>query len=268
MGVSFASNEYLNVSHCGIEYLWDRDYYQLREKGRDDYHILYIVQGKCHAEVCGKKYVLNEGGVVLFLPFEKQLYTFYMKDKPISCFIHFSGTGCDKILKKIGLTEKRVVNIGKSEAVKAIFEKITHECDLQNVFYEDIAASYLYELLMIIGRREKYGKNRIYLRNKQIINKASQSMYDNYAKNYPIKYYADLCHLSVSRFTHIFKECMEVTPVEYINKIRINKASFLINNTEFTMTEIAEKVGFSNQNYFGRIFKKYMGVSPKRYLKQ
>ena len=58
-----------------------------------------------------------------------------------------------------------------------------------------------------------------------------------------------------------------MSPISYINKIRIEKAAALFKNSDRSITEIAMEVGFDDSNYFSRIFKKQMGMSPREYKK-
>ena len=71
------SNSYLKLNSCGIQKLWDRDYLRIREHGRVDYHIIYILHGKCTAESEGNETILECGDMILFMPGEKQKYAFH-----------------------------------------------------------------------------------------------------------------------------------------------------------------------------------------------
>lgn len=259
----YLSDEYLHLNSCGIKFLCDKDYSTLRKNGRVDYHILYIAKGKCITD--GQ--AAPEGSVILFYPNEKQNYRFYKEDESISCYIHFSGTGCGEILKNVGLT-KRITNIGKSKTLEYLFERLTAEYSLKKPFYNYICTGYLTEILGIIGRKNEFLKNRIYAKNKSDIDEVCLLMLKEYSKNRPLSFYADSLKLSVSRFSHIFKSAIGKTPLMYITEIRISKAKELLLNTNLTMGEIAELTGFSSQNYFIRVFKKHTGISPKRYASQ
>ena len=54
-------------------------------------------------------------------------------------------------------------------------------------------------------------------------------------------------------------------PNNYINKLRMERAAEMLRQTELSMTEIAERTGFSSSRYFSTMFKKYMGVTPTQY---
>ena len=89
-----------------------------------------------------------------------------------------------------------------------------------------------------------------------------KQMNAEYALNRSVAYYAQLCHLSVDRFTHAFKESTGLSPKSYMQKIKIRIAIEMLENTDLRISEIAEAVGISDSNYFSRIFKKYTGYSP------
>ena len=65
-----------------------------------------------------------------------------------------------------------------------------------------------------------------------------------------------------------FKKITNQTPIEFLTKIRINHARYLIDiyKNTYSMTEIAEKCGFDDYAYFSRRFKQITGVSPKKYM--
>ena len=128
--------------------------------------------------------------------------------------------------------------------------------------------AYLIEIFSEVGRRVSYMDNTAYMKNKLEINAVCNEMLREYSHRHSVEYYADFCHLSVSRFYRIFKAGVGLTPTEYINRLRINQAKELLSNTDMSVCEIAEAVGFADQNYFGRVFKKQTGTSPKKYIKE
>lgn len=75
-------------------------------------------------------------------------------------------------------------------------------------------------------------------------------------------------HVSVSRtyFSKLFKEEMGCSYVDWVTDFRINKAKELIGTSDKTVKEISFCVGYNDPNYFSRIFKKVVGVSPSEYV--
>jgi len=67
---------------------------------------------------------------------------------------------------------------------------------------------------------------------------------------------------------HLFRENNHITLKQYILKKKMDEAKKLLNATSLTITEIAEKVGFSDYNNFIQRFKKMIGITPKQYRKK
>ncbi|MBQ3529169.1 MAG: helix-turn-helix transcriptional regulator [Oscillospiraceae bacterium] len=77
---------------------------------------------------------------------------------------------------------------------------------------------------------------------------------------------ASLCGLSKAQMYRLFKEETGMTPTEYRNKNRIEKACQMLATREYYVYEVATELGFENIGYFNRVFKEYMGLAPKDYL--
>ena len=62
-----------------------------------------------------------------------------------------------------------------------------------------------------------------------------------------------------------YKSQTGITPIQYVDEMRMKKAIELLNHRSLTMDQIAEAVGYKNQFYFTKRFKKYYGVPPSKY---
>jgi AraC-like DNA-binding protein len=92
--------------------------------------------------------------------------------------------------------------------------------------------------------------------------RAKQYIDQHYAENLLLAEIAASVSLSATYFHTIFCEACGVTPHEYLLDRRISAARELLCATALPIAEIAERCGFSNQQYFGTVFKKRMGISP------
>lgn len=72
-------------------------------------------------------------------------------------------------------------------------------------------------------------------------------------------------YLHPSYLVRAFKSEAGVTPIHYLNKLRLNAAVSYLANTEMGIQEIAESTGFSTLHYFSRLFKQKFGVSPREW---
>jgi len=63
----------------------------------------------------------------------------------------------------------------------------------------------------------------------------------------------------------LFKRELKINFVDYLHKIRIQKAQELLKNQNLKTYQVANMVGFSNEKYFSQLFKKYTGLTPTQY---
>ncbi|MDQ0231377.1 helix-turn-helix transcriptional regulator [Metabacillus malikii] len=88
---------------------------------------------------------------------------------------------------------------------------------------------------------------------------------ENYKHKLTVLDLASVVQMSEGHFSRFFKSYMRMTPMEYINTIRINKACALLKTTDRKLLDIVMDVGFQNQSYFIRLFKKQKGCTPKEW---
>ena len=90
---------------------------------------------------------------------------------------------------------------------------------------------------------------------------------EHYKEKIYIDDLAEKLMVSPDYFTRMFKESIGKTPIDYINGLRVNRALELLENPRLSVAAVAEEIGFCNPNYFHKIFKPYMDVSPVAYRK-
>lgn len=259
----YKSAEPLCVNSCDCQHLSGRDIGSFREKGRVDYHILFITEGSLFVKENGIEQEVTKGNIVIYRPFEVQNYYVKAEIKTTSYYVHFSGTECEKLLSGFKLS-KRVINIGEIPHAESLFKKMIEEYYLKRPYSSELCAGYLYTILALFARRNVWDSH--YIADERI-EKVLKRMTADFGMEVDISFYADMCNLSVSRFTHLFKRCTGKSPKNYILEMRIKRASELLENTDLPIQKVGEETGFTDQNYFSRIFKKYKGVSPFNYRK-
>lgn len=90
----------------------------------------------------------------------------------------------------------------------------------------------------------------------------------HYGEPIKVKELADMCHISETHFRRIFSSYMEMSPLEYINQVRIRMACELLNRTDEPVADIAVKCGFSTNSTFNRNFRQIMGATPMEWRRR
>lgn len=97
---------------------------------------------------------------------------------------------------------------------------------------------------------------------------ALQYVSENYMNPIKIDTLAQTCHLSPTHFRRLFRAIMQMSPLDYLNRIRVQKSCELLYRTEDPVLTIALNVGFSDNTAFNRNFSRIMGTTPLKWRKQ
>ena len=100
------------------------------------------------------------------------------------------------------------------------------------------------------------------------VEKALEYIYNNYERKLTVEEVAENCGYSKSNFCKIFKTITGDTFHNILNKHRISMSCTLLKNSNYSVEDIATKVGFADSKSFCRIFKKANGISPGQYRKK
>lgn len=87
----------------------------------------------------------------------------------------------------------------------------------------------------------------------------------HYAEKIVIDDLAQTARMSVRNFFRQFKLCVGRSPVDYLLELRLDKARAILVNSDASVNEVAQECGFYDSNYFCRVFRRAMGVSPRQY---
>jgi YesN/AraC family two-component response regulator len=102
----------------------------------------------------------------------------------------------------------------------------------------------------------------------QDIRKVMQYIDNHYDEDITLEEVSSILNLSPQYFSRVFHEKAGVTFVDYLTRIRIKKAKEWLTYSESNVQEVCYKVGYKDPNYFARVFKKTVGMTPRQYKAQ
>jgi transcriptional regulator GlxA family with amidase domain len=112
------------------------------------------------------------------------------------------------------------------------------------------------------GRHSREGRAAALLR----IGEAISHLEASFAGPVRLERLAEIAHMSVRTFLREFRSAMGTSPIDHLVRLRTARAAeLLLKAPELNVTEIAFRAGFRDSNYFSRMFRKALGVSPREY---
>lgn len=96
-----------------------------------------------------------------------------------------------------------------------------------------------------------------------------KSILSDYSKPIPnVKDLSEITHMSSQKFRLLFQKIFQDSYYQYYHKIRLEYAKSLLINNDFTIVQIAYKIGFYHSQNFARAFSKYSGMTAKEFRKK
>jgi AraC-like DNA-binding protein len=137
-------------------------------------------------------------------------------------------------------------------------------------YFQAGAKAFLLELLFVLARRFRGSEvmQWEFMRQRQRsleLKKVFEHIQHRYAEKITVDAAARLAGMSASRLMKTFKRVAGMTLVAYVNHVRLANAARLLRETSRNVAEIAFDVGFSDQSYFDKRFKRAFGLSPLKF---
>ncbi len=219
----------------------------------------YVISGKGHLEIDGATYELNAGDVYCIEPGYDHVY-YSDPDEPYEkVWINFFSDFFSNVFSALGISGKHVF---KNVHCQHLFEEI-RKLSLTSNYSADIChsvASVLFQISCLLSKSTKISPLSELAREiKRMLDNALYS-------DISIEEIADTLHVSKVQVVREFhKYFAGNTPYNYLLNNKIEIAKQLLTNTSLSVSEISDRLSFSDPHYFSRIFKKKTGFSPTYY---
>lgn len=251
--------------------------------------LVYIASGSCIHKYHNMEVILMPGDVFTIAPHEEHSYSISSKTVIYNCLFYPDALGEDwERLKNISSVfdmlmvepfyreETAGQNIlhlppSKTFEVESILKKMIDEQNNRYTGYQLMQKANLIALLTLLGRaweNQFVQQQETYYYKRKMLMDALQYIEDNIDDELKIEKLAGKVYMSPAYFRKVFKEITGMTPIEYINKTRVSIAVSLLKQKDLTISQVAEKVGIQDVNYFSRIFRSTMGCSPSEFRKK
>lgn len=174
-------------------------------------------------------------------------------------------------VRQANLNAQGIIHLDSNEMayVESLLKDMEREQERKEVNLEYAKSAYLQLILVMLSRvqnrRIKKINNHSH-QKKDMIFDALIYIEEHLDEKVDFSYLSEKSFMSPSYFRSIFKDVTGLTPVDYLNRMRIVKSLEYLETERSTIADAAAKVGIYDSNYYSRMFKKVMGYSP-RYFK-
>lgn len=241
-------------------------HHRVREEGVNQYVLIYCVDGSGFYVVDGKRYEVGRNQYFI-LPIGKpheygategHHWTIY--------WVHFRGKAAHVFAE--GAATPQSINVTMQSRISErinIFEEILTTLHLGDGI-EDLryASSLLAHFLASMRYLEQFRRAKTE-EERDIVEQAIHYMRENIEQHITMDEVLRYVGYSQSHFSTVFKKKTGVSPITYVNRLKIEHACRLLRTTDMKVNQICYKVGIEDALYFSRLFSKIMNMSPTDY---
>ena len=246
------------VSGIGI---CEPEYNVSRPQGLVSHQFLITASG-CGKLIVGDcEYILGEGSVFYLPPALPHEYMPYNREWNTKWLV-FRGEYADDMMKRMGFDGCVVCDVPVNDRMTNLFSQIL-SCANEPVSGGERSSPLLYEFIMLAREHMLTGPSDD---SKNLITDRAISYIDkHYSEDITLDELAALSGVSAQYFCRVFRTATGMRPVEYINNKRVSEAKQLLVSGNMMISDIALKVGFRDNNYFGIVFRRATGISPREF---
>lgn len=249
----------------------------------DTYELYYLLEGERYYFIDQETYLVKSGDVVLIRPNQihktscagtprHERILLQIEESMVEPFLRVCQAGTMEELFHLGAA---VIKTDREEErqIQSLMEQLETELSVRQEFQKGAAGLLVTRLVLLLFRCRQ--KTSWYQEPETVQTWKHQKVHEvaGYLMKYPetqesLSQLADRFYVSKSYLSRIFKEVTSFTVNEYKNISRIKKSQELLTGSRYSVTEIAEILGYETVTYYERVFKRYTGMTPLRYRKK
>ena len=236
------------------------------------------LQGSATVKVNLQEYKISSNELVTLMP-DAIVHGYSFSDDFKGVMVLVSKSVAEDLLPDITSVLPILMDFRQSPVIKLMPDEATSLYDFYNFIWEKLPKVYgdygkhelnglllsiFYEVLSVYKERFAYDKFKR-TRNEETFYKFYSLIEKEYCKERSVVHYADRLCISPKHLSMVVKKVSGRTASDWIDDYVILQAKQMLRSSSLTIQEVSRELNFSNQSFFGKYFKKHVGMSPSEY---
>lgn len=231
----------------------------------------YVLSGKGSVVLGGEETKIGEGSLFLLLPHSNAVYAPDKEDPWSYVWIEFSGPAAKTGLEGISFSESSFVFRDDEKGyLRSLFTKMIEEDNSSTELSEPwLLCAYLFKIFAFLTEKYPKEENLLLSKKEEAVKRIEEYLTLHCGDgDLSLGEVAERFSFSQSYITRLFKAETGITPIQFVDELRMKKAVELLSRHSLTIEQISEAIGYKNQFYFTKRFKMHYGVPPSKYKKK
>ena len=227
--------------------------------------LTYVDQGSLHSVADGQDLLLQKGDLAIYGPDQWHMQYADMDVAPRYVTISFDIKG-ELPSRLLGR------KFTGSQQIVTLLQQMVREQESTDEHSAGLVISLLSQLLILLARQENSAGSRLRPSNSlhsenEIIRRAQQYISEHIRQKLSVPVVASAVDVSASYLTALFHKHLQISPGEYIRRIKLQESKQMIRENSMNFTEIAAELQYSTVHHFSCQFKEKFGITPTEYAK-
>jgi AraC-like DNA-binding protein/mannose-6-phosphate isomerase-like protein (cupin superfamily) len=262
-------------------YSWTWTDFHMAPHAHDRAEIMYLLRGRCRIQLFEGdrqqeftmgvgEFVLIDAGMMHALQVDESCYMVnvefsFRPNPPLMTMqsLMAASPALAQWLRELSPWQRGKDDSGMLyAALSAVVDDYFHAADVDTALKEIHIAQMLVHLATALMDDKAAGKGYVYVR--RCVNLLSERM----SEDARIEELAGELGISAAYLQRLFRQVHGMTIIDYLNRMRIERAKLLLLNTDDPVVEIAMEAGFNSRQHFTRVFTSLEGISPQEYRRE
>jgi len=230
----------------------------------NEFQMVYLLAGRGSLEVSGQRFTVESGSLFLLFPDVPHAYRPDPDTGWTECWVGFKGPQVDALWAAGIINPTRpLFHPGYQASLVGGFQSIFQQVEVQAPLYQFRVCAEVLRMLAETLSLERLSVQQT--RAQEIVEKAKAFIEASVPTVFDAERLVSEVRVSQAQLNEVFKSYTGMTPYQYGIHAKINRAKEILSTGESSVKEIAWQVGFDDQYYFSRLFKKKTGSSPSQW---
>jgi AraC-like DNA-binding protein len=260
----------LEIHFLGVDIQRPQEHCIDRPRGTGDWLFLHFKTPVTMKDTTGLR-TIPAGACILYEPGRPQWYHGTGNGYVID-YCHFAGESARGLVRRYGIPVNRAVLPVRPQPFSTMTRELAIEFHRHDTHWEDVGSLLLARILVSLGRCAS-GSETSELTPRQAdlaerLRDLRLRVHQELKARWSVPTLAGLAHLSPSRFSHVYRQFFGMSPMDDLIDARVAHASWLLSSEPLPVKQVAAECGFSDTNYFSRVFHARTGCAPQNYARR